>query len=433
MSPRGARRARAWGGWLLAVAVAGCSAPGPAPPLTHTPTRHAYRAFAEGVSELYEPNYLPFMVHQHRPGPGRATLFFCRWPAAAMPLRVAVETEAIPDRLQRDFHTRVDDEYEDAIDEALALWERELEGLVGFRRVADGEEADIRVRLRAAAAPLPDPEKQVLGIAALAGACRVEGEGDGRVLSVTFAAPSVEIFLADAHGLPTPDQVHRVALHELGHALGMRGHSPIPADLMYAVARDRVQVAEGLSVQDVNSFLSLYSLPNGTRYGELPAPEAAPLPGDGVALARAPHVDARHGLQLRLPEGWTRFVTNHGVVAVDGTTWDYGASLQIAVQRYATIDDFLGRYGAYFLGRGFVSAPRSVEVDGRRALHSRIRLRDAPRTERVTLVEVGDGRLLVVTADAPDEHFEAYLPVFDAVLASLRIRDHPEDAWPPRR
>ena len=430
MSLRGVRVACAA---VLGAGLVGCLAPDAPAPLPHTPTRAAYRAFAERTPGLYEPNYLPFMLHQHRTGAESATLFVCRWPEEAMPLSVALQVDAIPDALQRDFHARSPGAYAEAVSEALAVWERALEGHVRFRVVGATEPHDVQIRLRAEQAPVPSEEKQVLGVASVAGACRVAGEGTPETLDVRFAAPSVELYLADVHGLLTPDQVHRVALHEIGHALGMRGHSPIPADLMYAVARDRLQVAEGLSEQDVNSFLSLYALPNGAVYGALPG--AAPAPQEAAAsdLSPAPHVDARHGFRLRLPDGWTHFATAHGVVAVDGTTWDYAASLQVAVQRYATIDEFLARYGPYYLQRGIVSAPRRVDVAGRHAMRSEIRLRDAPRSEQITLIEVGDGRLLVVTADAPTERMADFRPVFAAVLASLRIRDHPEDAWPSRR
>jgi hypothetical protein len=101
---------------------------------------------------------------------------------------------------------------------------------------------------------------------ALGGACQVEG-GDpasGR-LDVRFAVRELRVQVADQYGLLLPDQVERIALHELGHALGMRAHSPIPADLMYPVVRDRLPRGE-LGAEDVNSFLSLYSLPNGTVY-----------------------------------------------------------------------------------------------------------------------------------------------------------------------
>jgi hypothetical protein len=136
---------------------------------------------------------------------------------------------------------------------------------------------------------------------------------------------------------------------------------------------------------------------------------------------------------LRLPDGWTHFGTQLGVVGVDGVTWDYRASIQVAVQRYATVDGFLERYGAYYLNRGEVAEPIELRIDGRVAYQSEIALRSAPRVEQVTLIEVGDGRILVVTADCPRGEIDAYRPWFDAVLATLRVSNLPEDAWPGNR
>ena len=305
-----------------------------------------------------------------------------------------------------------------------------------FRLVDEASRARLVIRLLGERAPAPAPEVQVLGSAPLAGACRVRGrDPEADRLRVAFEVGELRLYLADEFGLLPPDQVQWIALHEIGHALGMRGHSPIRADLMYAVARDRMMVREGLSTQDVNSFLSLYRLPSGTVFARLAADEPeepAVSPGDPL-LAIAPHVDARHGFELLPPAGWTRVVTSQGMVAVDGYTWDYAASFQVVVHRYATIEAYLDRYGPYYVQRGAISEPRPLVVDGRRALQAEIAVFEAPRIEQITLIEVGDGRLLTVIADSPTEQAEEFRPWFDLTLSSLRVRDLPEDAWPRKR
>jgi hypothetical protein len=423
---------------LLVLALVACSREsGPDGTAPWIPDRYDYAAFAEQWPQLHAPNYLPFMVHRTQDPDGDGELaFFCRWESAAMPIAVFVTPLEIPEELQDEFAPRDPAAYAAAVRNAFGVWERELEPLVRFRFPERAEDATLVVRPLGARAPVPEPERQVLGETPLADACRVRGKsGDSRRLDVAFEVRELRLYLADEFGLLPPSQVEMVALHEIGHALGMRGHSPIPADLMFEIARDRMQVSEGLSGQDANSFTSLYELPNGTVFGRVephPPKESAPADPGPPRLALAPFVDARRGFELRPPAGWTRVPTTHGMVAVDGTTWDYVASFQIVVHRYDRIEDYLERYAQYYGTRGRMGDFTELKVNGRRALQTELELFEAPRIEQVTLIEVGDGRVVAVVADAPREVFDAYRPWFSAALESLEITELPEEAWPGR-
>ncbi|MBY0449611.1 MAG: tetratricopeptide repeat protein [Cyanobacteria bacterium] len=54
----------------------------------------------------------------------------------------------------------------------------------------------------------------------------------------------------------TPAIISAVAVHELGHALGILGHSRNPADIMFAQQTPRTQLSKG----DVNTIRALYSI-----------------------------------------------------------------------------------------------------------------------------------------------------------------------------
>ncbi len=393
----------------------------------YQPDRRDEAAFRETHPEVLEPNYLAFMAHRAAGRDGAAdVLFLCRWPAEAMPLPVYVLPPSIPDSLQDEFDPQDPQHFVDAVLRALATWERELEGLVSFRLVEDRRDARLELRLLGEEAPAPHPDLQVLGKTPIARACRARGDPGVGLLDVSFQVPEVDLYIADYFGLLAPDQVEWIALHEIGHALGMRSHSPIPADVMYEVVRDRVTVRE-LSLEDVNSFVSLYRLPNGTVYARIPAPGVAArppadLPQGPPHLAIAPYVDTRLGFELRPPAGWMRVPTAQGVVMVDGVTWDYTASFQIVVHRYPTLEAYMERYGAHYLTRGQVLEQGFLTLRGRRAFEIRTLDPEGRFIEQTTFIETGDGRVFAVIADSPADLAEVYRPWFAAALADLEIR-----------
>src|SRR5262249_4753645 len=129
--------------------------------------------------------------------------------------------------------------------------------------------AALQIRLLGERAPEPTEDVRVYGAANVGDSCRVVGGDPESKLEVRYQVRDVRLYVADEHGLLLPDQVEGLARPEIGHALGMRGHSPIPADLMFEEAddrRDREREREGFGIPDVNSFVSLYKLPSGTVY-----------------------------------------------------------------------------------------------------------------------------------------------------------------------
>ncbi len=456
--PAPLRRAGPRAGWALwgALALGGCSHPPPTPP--PPAYRHNladYVAFRDAHPVVVDPNYLPFMVHRVEvdpaaPGwrrtlahwvgwrgtaPRRERLVFCRWDDRDLPLRVYLEQPVLAPELdpERDGRRRFEPErYVEAVRRALRIWERDVGERISFQEVPRPADASVRIRLIGDVAPTPEEDVQVLGVAKVGDACRVVG-GDpatGR-LRVRFRVPELLLYLADEHGLLLPAQVERVALHEIGHALGMRGHSPLPSDLMYAVARDRIP-RDGLWLSDVNSFLALYGMPNGVVYADpaLPPPDpgfAAPLGSPQLELA--PHVDSRLGFELQTPQGWTRIPTRYGVALVDGVAWDFQVSFQLNVHRYDAVEEYLARYAPAHFARSRLVAEREIEVAGRPARRYVLATPRGTR-EQLTLLASGDGRVFVALAETPTELYESYRSWFEAVLGSLEIRTDRGPAQP---
>lgn len=356
-----------------------------------------------------------------------------------MPLRVFVDEPVIPAALQNEFDPIEPQEYASAVVRALETWEAELEGLVEFQHVADERDALLRLRVLAEEAPAPEPEIRVLGTTeALLEACQPHGwDPDSERLEVTFRVPETKLYAADEFGLLMPAQVQAIALHEIGHALGMLGHSPVPTDLMYRVLGERLSM-HALSLSDVNSFVSLYRLPNGTHYGHVqpdgpgPRPELGP-PSGGPKLSVAPHVDTRQGFEVHIPAGWLRVPDRHGLFAANGPIWDYDASFEIHVRRYETIEAYLDRFAKSLFAGTWRRYSAPLVVDGRRALE--ISVEDA--TGRVDLdfvfVELGDGRVMVILMRCPVEVATPWRPWFQATLASLEIWRQPAEAARERR
>jgi len=209
-----------------------------------------------------------------------------------------------------------------------------------------------------------------------------------------------------------------VALHEIGHLLGVSGqHSPLAGDVMYEVAGDRR--IEALSEHDRNTLRALYSIPPGTVYARLAELHARP-PGevrrDPPRLGE-PVRDERYGFEVRFPKDWQAIRTPNGWIAVDGVSWDYDASVQVVASR-GSVGSHLSLLAGQELARGDDVRSEGFELDG--APVSRLIARGSERSEQTDVVDWGDGWVLLVMADSRAQDFEFYRPWFQRVLLSVQ-------------
>jgi hypothetical protein len=128
----------------------------------------------------------------------------------------------------------------DAVRAAFQRWEQ-TGVAVAFNPDADSASAEVQFQWRI----------QFEG--ARAGQTMLEWDQDGHL-----KGGSVTLATFDPKGQPFgPDEVRVMALHEIGHLLGL-DHSPDPGDIMYAAPR-----AHDLSQRDIATLLLLYSLAPG--------------------------------------------------------------------------------------------------------------------------------------------------------------------------
>jgi len=117
------------------------------------------------------------------------------------------------------------------------------------------ENADITIARRR-----PPPERSANGsFRARSALTRYEfytrqGENNAEILAHRF-----EIAISPTQ---TGDYVRTAILHELGHAIGIWGHSPVETDALYF---SQVRQPQGISVRDVNTLKRVYEQP--TRLG----------------------------------------------------------------------------------------------------------------------------------------------------------------------
>ncbi len=398
---------------LVVVALAGCSAATP----DYRHNRFDYASFLARVGNLPEPNYLPWAMHVETLPDGAPALVACRWPDAAFPLHYFVRPPVIPESLEGDGRPRTPADYVSAVDEAFAAWQQVIGRPVRFARVDRPEDAAVEIRLEAKVQEVE--QGAVLGVVqGEGGRCRVESTGPTRDrVAIAFAPREATLYIADSVGLLTPRQVRAVALHEIGHLLGVSGqHSPLAGDVMYPVAGDRR--IEMLSEHDRGTLRALYAVPPGSIYARLDERHAEPI----SEVRRAPPVlatetlDERNGFRVRFPKSWQVIRTPAGWIAVDGVSWDYDASIQVVAAR-GTPGAHLSLLAGQGLSRGDDVRSEVFELDGEPI--ARLVTRGAERAEEIDVIGWREGWVLIVMADARARDFDLYQPWFQRVLLSI--------------
>lgn len=197
-----------------------------------------------------------------------------RWNKAAFPVKVHIEptSKAVGFRPQ----------FVDILQDAWYAWEQATSSTVPFQFVSTIDRAQVVCKWTDNRSDLPLSDLQCVS-----GATRLEITSKGltsaeiRILTIPTCSEKPSVI---------PDNImHQTALHEVGHALGLTGHSSESADLMSTlhVPRDKPQF---LTQRDRNTLMALYALDQSEIDKEMyEYARRGNDPAAGLTLARLTH------------------------------------------------------------------------------------------------------------------------------------------------
>ncbi|MGD9580357.1 MAG: tetratricopeptide repeat protein [Vampirovibrionia bacterium] len=165
-----------------------------------------------------------------------------RWQKSSMPLKVYVEND--PRKVQK-----YSNQYYMAAKKGLEKWTSGTKGLITFRYVDSPQNADIKVVWKTVL------DAKLLG--SEAGTAYTAGVTSPEYSGKELYAMSVVLTTTDPNGKPhDPSDIEKVSTHEVGHALGIMGHSLESGDIMYANSKSNGE----LTKRDISTITLLYDL-----------------------------------------------------------------------------------------------------------------------------------------------------------------------------
>lgn len=154
-----------------------------------------------------------------------------RWNPAYFPLKVYIQTSNVPP------------EYVQQLKRAYMDWQRVTDNNITFRLVGSPSEADLKCIF---VNDIPDSSEDTVGIHHF------------KYMGDRIADSTIYFRYTSKYGLMFDSALfYTIALHEIGHSLGLAGHSSNSKDLMYPVTSSR---DETFSKRDITTLKLLYSM-----------------------------------------------------------------------------------------------------------------------------------------------------------------------------
>lgn len=159
-----------------------------------------------------------------------------RWSIKRFPLRVYIAgADAIKSYRP---------EYEEAVRQSIDDWDKATLGQIGLKIVDSADQADITVNFV--------DDLHAPALRAEAGKAQLTGNMDG--------VNKADVLLLTISPFPdqlmTKDFMRMIAVHEIGHALGLTGHSPYEEDVMFPALSNQ----RGITSRDVATLYKLYEI-----------------------------------------------------------------------------------------------------------------------------------------------------------------------------
>jgi tetratricopeptide (TPR) repeat protein len=217
-----------------------------------------------------------------------------RWSLRTMPLKVYVEERPVD---IRNFQPA----FASSVRKALDVWTTALDHQLGYQLTTLPEEADIRVFWTNR---LDTRGSHGDGTTAYTAGIMLPKIRDNQIDYMT-----VQIATFDIAGHPqTPENIYAVAIHEIGHSLGLMGHSDNPADIMYGQNKHVLK----LSKRDINTFRRLYS--SKPDISNLSPKELQPTPDQNRQLEKQLIIEIQRAEQLVQKQNFSIHWLNLGVL-----------------------------------------------------------------------------------------------------------------------